>query len=241
MILIVPCFNESERINSDIWANKNDLFDKIIFVNDGSTDTTLAILNTIASEAKIQGNDNIVIISLPQNQGKGEAVRQGVLQCLKQFPKQQTIGYCDADLSTSLDEIRRLASLSIKNQIDFLLGSRVKLAGLNIERSCIRHYLGRTSATLISIFLSISVYDTQAGAKIFKSENAKIIFEDAFISRWLFDCELILRAKKAQINIIEEPLKEWSHIAANSKINLLSYLKSFKDLVKIRFAYSKLK
>jgi len=127
--------------------------------------------------------------------------------------------------------------LCSENNADFLMGSRIKLAGYEVERSGLRHYLGRLSATLISNLLNITVYDTQAGAKVFKLKHAEVLFSKPFISSWLFDCELILRAQSDNMSIAEEPLKKWIHHASDSKINFSSYTRSLKDLIKIRQHY----
>lgn len=239
MILIVPCFNEQNRIDSNTWLTQAAAFDKVLFVNDGSTDDTSTVLKTIAIAANKFKPEQVDILELTTNQGKAEAIRQGVLYSLNKYKHQQLLAYCDADLSTPLNEMQRLGSLCINDDIDFLLGSRIKLAGYEVDRSGLRHYLGRCSATLISIMLNISVYDTQAGAKVFQAEQAKILFDQPFISRWLFDCELILRAQKAGLKLIEEPLKKWVHQSNDSKISLSSYLNSLKDLIKIRVHYTR--
>ena len=238
MILIVPCYNEANRINSKTWIVNANLFTGIIFVNDGSTDNTIKIINQLISQAEKKQITNIKLHILDTNQGKAEAIRAGVLYAKNIFSEEKYLGYCDADLSTPLNEMHRLFKKCQTNQNGFLLGSRVKLSGFNVKRSGIRHYLGRASATLISLMLKITVYDTQAGAKIFNSQHADTLFKEKFISRWLFDCELILRAQQDGISVYEEPLRTWIHQDNSSKVNFSSYIKSLIDLIKIRNKYT---
>jgi len=237
LILIVPCFNEANRLERDVWLSNASRFDQILFVDDGSTDNTLKVLEELLSQAKEQNITNLQILVLKTNQGKAGAIRAGVLHSCKDLSSGSYIGYCDADLSTPLDEMQRLADTCKTDNIDFLLGSRIKLAGFNVERSGARHYLGRASATLICTLLNITVYDTQAGAKVFQAKFAETLFKNSFVSPWLFDCELILRAKHADISVREEPLKTWVHQDNDSKVNLVTYIKSLFDLLKIRKKY----
>ena len=54
------------------------------------------------------------------------------------------------------------------------------------------YYLGRLFATLASTLLDVRIYDTQCGAKIFRStDDLKIVLSKPFLSSWIFDVELI--------------------------------------------------
>ena len=117
-ILIIPCYNEAKRLDiatyRDFLLKNPDFF--LLFVNDGSTDKTATALKELEPT-----NSNFSIIELLKNNGKGEAVRQGVLHCLKTF-NFKYIGYCDADLSTPLNEF-----LIFRNKmIEFLLLKTIK-------------------------------------------------------------------------------------------------------------------
>jgi dolichyl-phosphate beta-glucosyltransferase len=72
-----------------------------------------------------------------------------------------------------------------------------------IERKPLRHYLGRIVATIISLYLKIRIYDTQCGAKILKREYAAHVFKDPFLSRWLFNVEILKRLQLDMDNLDE--------------------------------------
>jgi hypothetical protein len=187
-------------------------------------------------------SEMIHIVDLKSNSGKAEAVRCGINYILKNN-KAPLVGYWDADLSTPLSEIPQFIHFLTEHQeILFLMGSRIKRLGANIKRSEIRHYFGRMFATAVSIILKLPVYDTQCGAKLIRREIAEKIFCEQFISRWLFDVELIARliAKFGHIKVIgfiyEFPLNVWTD-KGKSKLKGIDFLRAPYELMLINYKY----
>ncbi|WP_373523932.1 glycosyltransferase [Aquiflexum sp.] len=239
LFIVIPCYNEEKKLlTSEIVDFVKQSSAKIIFVNDGSTDKTLEKLE----EIKEQIPDNIHIISNAKNIGKGNSVREGVHLALKDVCCEY-IGYFDADLSAPLDEASRLSQIAIKENKGFIMGSRVALFGYQIKRKPLRHYLGRIVATIISLYLKMQVYDTQCGAKILKREFAARVFKDPFLSRWLFDVEILRRLQMDMGNldevVKEVPLNVWIE-KGESKLNFLDLIKVPIDLVSIMIHYRKI-
>ncbi len=236
--LVIPCYNEANRLSkNDIikFYNKNKNI-HFILVNDGSNDTTIQLLNTI----KQSREDRIIVIDLKKNKGKGEAVRKGVLFALY-LKKFSVIGFLDADLSTPLKEVSKLIS-HFNNDVLFVYGSRFQRVGFQIKRKSYRHYLGRVFATIASNMLKLHVYDTQCGAKFFKSTIIEYLFLEKFNSNWIFDLEIFYRFinnnKNSDINTIakEIALENWEDING-SKIKLKHVLKIPYDMMKLYFLY----
>lgn len=235
-VLVIPCFNEEARLQPDAFAALlEDPRVELLFVNDGSTDGTEAALQRIAGAHR----ERIRVLSLEENLGKAEAVRRGMREAL--LSKPYGIGYLDADLATPPSEILRLLRVLYDRDVAVVLGSRIALLGRHIERSAARHYLGRLFATLASAALSLPVYDTQCGAKVFRAtESLRAALAEPFISRWAFDVELIGRlvrggpsAPALDITAFhEEPLLEW-HDVAGSKLRATHMARSLYDLGQI--------
>lgn len=220
-VIIVPCYNEAKRLPVHVFLNFVKKHDHIFFkfINDGSTDKSRQIINNLCRTYP----EKLEAIHLPKNVGKGEAVRIGLLHACNN--KCDFIGYWDADLSTPLSEINRFILVFKENRgIDAVLGSRVLLLGRMIERKAYRHYIGRVFATIFSHILNIPIYDSQCGAKLFRlTPEFKKIISLPFLTRWLFDVEIISRSldfsKNQPARIHEEPLLEWTHVA-DSKLKL---------------------
>jgi glycosyltransferase involved in cell wall biosynthesis len=220
LAIIVPCFNEEKRLDQLAFSQFAQLHQhiQIVFVNDGSSDKTVNIIENI-----IACHNNTELVNLSRNMGKGEAVRQGLIHAAKS-QSFNFIGYLDADLSASLEEFQDIYKYSIEKNADFIFGSRIKKLGSVIRRSYLRHIVGRILVTVIDKKFQLGYYDTQCGAKIFKSSLLQNILHKPFFTKWFFDIEIFLRLKAENKNYvgIEYPLQTWEN-KKGSKINLLSF------------------
>ncbi len=238
LVIVIPCFNEEYRIKTDCYSKFLKKYDKVFicFVNDGSTDNTIALLKRLKGDFPEQ----ILIINSLKNKGKAFAIREGVLKCLHTFSFIK-IAYLDADLSTSLEEC-----VSVSKQVDiatnFAFGSRIAKLDTTINRKLYRFLIGRYIATLISYQLGLKVYDTQCGCKVFERTLANKLFHENFISRWLFDVEIFHRLialygkNQLKYMVKEVPLKSWSD-TENSSVPFSYFFKLWIDLRNIRRTY----
>lgn len=241
-IVVVPCYNEVDRLDSDrfIEAGRAGLSLSFIFVDDGSTDGTRAILDRLA-----QREPRMSVLGLNANRGKAEAVRRGMQLAFERSPA--LVAYFDADLATPLAELDAMRAMFARDpELVLVLGSRVALLGRGIVRSPVRHYLGRVFATFASLALSLTVYDTQCGAKVFRNTPAvRSSFEEPFVTRWIFDVELLARlsvlADEGLLPPIERaaaeyPLKSW-HDVSGSKLKAPAAFAAGWELARIWLRY----
>lgn len=228
--IIIPFYNEEKRIEIERFHQifNNYLQYDFILVDDGSTDNTSIILNEFKNKFP-----NLTILKLDKNVGKAEAIRAAVLS----ISTTDFIVYYDADLATPFSELEKLIQFSTLHQnYKIVMGARIKLIGNGVKRSLTRHYFGRIFATIVSQFvLKVAVYDTQCGAKVIDFKIAKLIFSKPFLSKWLFDVELLKRLQKIHnLNEVvkEIPLENWTEIG-NSKIKVIDFFKIPFELLKI--------
>ncbi len=231
---MVPCFNEAARFNLGYWTEivesiPNSIF---IFVNDGSTDETGRILNSIEKS-------NVVSLNLPKNLGKEEAIRFGLNYALSSF-NPDYLGFLDSDGAFSPTDIRNIVSIANSkfiqpSKLTCLIASRVALSGRNIERSKLRHYLGRIIVSYVCLGWNNPPYDTQSGFKIFlRNSDFTEAVTTKFVTRWFFDIEILLRISRTHMERVWEiPLENWQEIG-KSKINSREFVRVIREIIVIR-------
>ena len=242
-IVVIPCYNEAHRLPVRQFEAfvSSERPQRLLFVNDGSTDGTLRLLESLRAYAP----QCFEVCDLPNNVGKAEAVRRGILRAFDSSPTY--VGYWDADLATPLETISTFCELlDTRSDIEMVLGARVRLLGRLVARSPVRHYPGRLFATAASLALGLGVYDTQCGAKLFRASPAiRSLFQGPFLTRWLFDIEIIARLIQARREtklpqaediIYEYPLKEW-HDVPGSKVKARDFAGAFIGLTRIYWRY----
>ena len=241
--VVVPCYNEERRLDVPAFAQflgSTALDVRLLFVDDGSTDGTAHRIASIIDLAPERAS----ILRLERNCGKAEAVRQGMNRLAAQ--NEDVVGFWDADLATPLEAMTALAHvLDRRPDVEWVFGARVALLGRHIERKPLRHYLGRVFATLAAVTLSLKVYDTQCGAKLFRASPAlQLVLAEPFISRWIFEIEMIARLGASQHShglrahdcIYEMPLLAWRDIRG-SKVKPTDFFRATLELARIRLRY----
>ena len=236
-IIVVPCYNESKRLRQDDFLHYVEQNDDVafLFANDGSRDNTLEVLQELTAK-----HERLLMLDIQPNGGKAEAVRKGMLYAAEQY-KPDYIAFWDADLATPLEEIEPMVKWADKGY-DAVMGLRLMRLGAKVKRKTMRHYLGRCFATVASMMLKLPVYDTQCGSKLFRREVVEAIFQEQFITRWLFDVELLARYKQrygveqAIQKIYEYPLFQWEDVDG-SQLKSRDFFKAPLELMKIRKRY----
>ena len=238
LCLVIPCFNEARRLDARALGAFSDTTGaSLCLVDDGSTDGTGRVLHELAASRPMA----IVVLDLQSNAGKAEAVRRGMLHARGWKPF-AWIGYWDADLAAPLAEAAAMYDTAHRHEdCRLVLGSRIRRLGATIERRAWRHYAGRVFATAASLTLRQPVYDTQCGAKLVRADIVPALFGKPFVSRWLFDVELLARLGRlegegAAGRTVEHPLAVWRHAGA-SKLTLGAMLRAPLDLWRIARRY----
>ena len=215
--IIIPLYNEEKRLKKSLISLIKFIKIKpkkkieIIFVSDGSTDSTNKIISLFIKE-----NKKILesfLIKYAKNVGKGYAIKKGILKS-----KNDWILICDADMSVDPNQFNiwyRNKKIIDKNKAYF--GSR-RHEKSNVKSSIVRKTLGLIFILFIRILLNIRLKDSQCGFKIFHRSYALKIFKKISSFRFAFDIELTILLTKFKINIIELPLK-WVH-QDGSKLSL---------------------
>jgi len=240
--IVIPCYNEANRLDlltfNSFLAQRNDY--TICFVNDGSSDNTLQILKDF--QRNHQGR--VYVYDAPQNNGKAEAIRSGVNYMLE-HTQATKIGFMDADLATGFDDYENLVG-SLNDDLDhdgMVIGSRTRVNTANIQRTAFRSASSNIFNKAIQWIIGLKINDTQCGAKVFTRKTANTLFQNAFISKWLFDIELLMRmrnryGKQSMLKKFKEvKLSKWTEVEG-SKITLRDAIQFPIQLIQIALNYN---
>lgn len=239
--IIIPCFNEEQRLNSPEFLSflRDQPNTRLYLVDDGSTDSTSTLLQQIQLQVPMQTR----VLLLPENQGKGCAVQNGFKAAIADGAK--IVSYLDADLATPLSELQRLIELLQADvSISTIFGSRSrKLAKQRahkqlIQRSMRRSIMGSAFSATSRKILGLPIHDPQCGAKVYRVQQPLLnAIREPFTSRWVFDLELALRLQEQIGNsaewLREEPLNSWQDVAG-SHLTTKDAVLGLKELVTLR-------
>jgi dolichyl-phosphate beta-glucosyltransferase len=226
--VVVPAYNEERRLPPTLldlvdYFDQQSLAYEIIVVDDGSNDSTSQVVRKFE-----RVREQVKLIQLPKNYGKGHAVRLGALNT-----HGKVILFADADGATPVVEFERLYT-AIQNGAEIAIGSRALYSNdTRVSTSFHRKVFGRIFNTFVNSLLLPELKDTQCGFKMFSRSAGLFLFKQQRSDRFSFDVELLYIARKAHIAIKEIPVN-WTNIPG-SKVNLLiDSIKMFRDLFRFK-------
>jgi dolichyl-phosphate beta-glucosyltransferase len=203
--VIVPCYNEGERLAATLGAIRDyasrgqGLGGGIewIFVDDGSSDETLRLLEDHAS-AELDAR----VVALPANRGKGAAIAAG-----DRIARAPIRAFTDCDLATPLSALEALPRLFGEFGADLVIGSRhTPWSRLVQPQPLLRRLAGRLFSFVMAHFHRSAFTDTQCGFKAWTGEFSSSVVQQIDEPGWSFDLEMIGRAEARQSKILELPV-----------------------------------
>ena len=220
-----------ERLESDAAACSYDY--EIIFSDDGSGDGCGDIVRDFAASHSAQSK--IRVIASSQNEGKGSAVRRGMLESRGDYAL-----FTDCDLAYGCDVIVDMLHAAEKQKCDLLIGSRAIHSEGYSGYTFARKMASKAFIKLLALSAGFDHSDSQCGIKLFSQGAAGEIFSRCTVNGWAFDFEALLIAEKLGFTIEEYPVRVINH--RESKIHLLSdSLKMMSDVRKIKKRVSQMK
>jgi len=229
--VVVPAYNEEARIGDALTRISAYLRDKkleaeILVVDDGSTDGTAK-----TAEAFLQARRGRVLRER-ENQGKGHAVRRGVLQAEGRW-----ILLTDADLSAPIEQHEQLAAIARDRDLDIVIGSRaVPGSRIEVRQPALREFMGKTFNVLARAVTGVPFRDTQCGFKLMDRDRVRPLFERMVVNRFAFDVELLFLCVRFGLRVEEVPVT-WRD-SGRSKVGLLvAPPRMILDLLRIRWRF----
>jgi glycosyltransferase involved in cell wall biosynthesis len=219
--IVIPAFNEARRLPATLAGWRSYLAEQaftsqVLVVDDGSRDNTAAIAE--------QGGARV--LRLGQNQGKGGAVRAGMLAAMG-----ERVAYADADMNVAPVYLGPALQL-LEQGADLVAGQR-ELSEYAAAEGPVRLAAGGLVQVTRRVLVIRSVRDTQCGFKVFRRSLAQAIFSRTLIRSFAFDIEVLFLARSLGARIVTMPVTTTFH--AESTFNVRKHLpRLLHDIVQIR-------
>jgi glycosyltransferase involved in cell wall biosynthesis len=198
--VVIPVFNESPTVarvlSSVVTADCSGLKLELVVIDDASTDTTA---KEIAKWQKSNPKVAFHSITHKVNQGKGAAVKNGILKTTGDIVLIQ-----DADLEYSPEEYPLLLEPFLTSDADAVYGSRF-ISSRPHRVLYFWHYVANLWLTCLSNALTnLNLTDMETGAKAFRGELIRQLAPQLESQRFGFEPEITARlAKVPQVSLYE--------------------------------------
>lgn len=228
--VVIPTYNNEKTLERVISGVLKEVpADRLIVVNDGSTDQTSEILSALANE--------IHIVSYTQNQGKGYALRKGFAYAIKNgFENAITI---DSDGQHYPEDIPSFIETAQENKGAVLMGSR-NMTQEGVPKSS--SFGNRFSNFWFFVETGINLPDTQTGFRLYPLEKMKDM--RFYTTKFEFEIEVIVRLawkstpfKAIPVNVKYDPEERVSHFRKGPDFFRISVLNSILVIIALLYYY----
>jgi dolichyl-phosphate beta-glucosyltransferase len=227
--VVIPAYNEEARLAHSLpliarYLTEQSFTAEIVVVDDGSTDGTAALAAQL-----LRGRGRV--LRVPENRGKGHAVRHGVLHAEGRW-----VLFTDADLSAPIEEHAKLAAASRDHDLDLAIGSRA-VEGSHVEGSrLLRRVMRRTFNRVIKLLTGLPFNDTQCGFKLLDRERLRPLFERMIVDGFAFDVELLFLCSRFGMRVQEVPIV-WRNDPRTKVGVLVDPFRMVLDVARVRWRF----
>ena len=205
--IIVPVYNEEDNLNrveKELLAYTTMATKKtaILFVNDGSTDKSQAMIESICAK-----NEAFGYISFKKNKGLSAAIKAGI-----DHVSTDLVGYIDSDLQTSPEDFNKL--LEHIDTYDLVTGVRA-----DRKDNFVKNMSSTIANSIRRVFTHDGMDDTGCPLKVLKTRYAKRIPMFKGLHRFLPAMILLQEGKVLQI-----PVRHFPRIAGTAKFGVWNRL-----------------
>ena len=196
--VVVACYNEEPHLEESFRQLRAVLDDfhrpwEVVFVDDCSRDGTRGVLERIVRE---HPGLPLRVLLHEHNQGRGATVSDGF-----RVARGAVVGYLDIDLEVHAHYIAPVVR-AVEQGADVATVRRLYFVRAG---ALLRHVLSRGYAWLVRRLLSTRLVDTESGFKFFRREKLMPLLEQVEDRHWFWDTEVMIRAERAGLRIVEVP------------------------------------
>ena len=199
-IALIPAYNEEATI-ADVIHHTKPFVNKILVINDGSTDTT----KQVSIQAGAEVIDNIV------NRGLGQTMKRGYEEALRQDA--DIIVQLDADGQYLAKEIPLLIQPILENEADLVLGSR--LENIQYKMPTFKKVGNKAFSSVLRMLTGADVADGQTGFRAMRHEVLENAMPD---NKYTYTQEMIIKAAKEGWRIKSVPITFVERAAGESRL-----------------------
>ncbi len=232
----MPCYNEERTIEKIIQevieVDLGKTRKEIIIVDDGSKDNTRPLLKKLEKK-----HPEIKLIFQKKNQGKGAALRKGILES-----KGDVVVIQDADLEYDPEEYKRLLYPIERGHADVVYGSRF-IGGEPHRIIYYRNQIANKFLTMLSnLFTGLNLTDMETCYKMFKGDLVRDLATKLKAQRFGFEPEITARVAKAKVAVYEIGISYYGRSKEEGKkIGLKDGLKAIYEIIYFNLTVRKTK
>ena len=198
--VVVPVHNEEETVERNFkhivaFLRKSKWTFEIVAVNDGSTDGTGRLLEKTSSQIP-----EMVVVSYPQNAGKGNALQKGISATQGKW-----VLTLDADLELPVELLDPFFEVQRRTGAQVVIGSKWH-PDSKVEYPSSRKFLSKGLHLLVRLLFPLNVTDSQVGIKLIEGDSARFMNRITLVKRFAWDIEFLLAARVAHLKIAEAPI-----------------------------------
>jgi len=190
--IVIPAFNEVARLSpgfdrlAPVLAQWGPDSTEVVFVDDGSTDATMATI------AQIYGHlPHLKVVSQPTNLGKGAAVRLGWASAVGAH-----VFTMDADMAIDPRHLPEIDAALATHA--FVPGNRASGGSIRYD-SWFRSVAGVVFHQVVAHYTDTRLRDTQCGCKGFQLPFARLLGLFGMIDGFAYDAELFYLARRLAV------------------------------------------
>jgi len=227
--LILPAYNETRRLVPGLTVAisylQNQTYQwELIIVDDGSRVPVQEFLKGTPVARRMKKLP-VTILRLPKNSGKGAAIARGVAVARGRY-----IVFSDVDFSVNITMLSQILSALSYAQV-VIASRRAPGSVIGTHQPILRETAGRLFTYFSNTLLGLRVYDSTCGFKGFERCAAKRLFHDLVIGGWVFDAEVLWRARHWNMQIAQVPV-HWSD-KKGTHVHSIDVFHSWVDLFKL--------
>lgn len=221
-------WNEDSWVQHAYWEirhaiERHNLDAQIVFATDGCTDRTIEIIKDLQ-----KSDPFLILFNSKERLGRGLALKRA-------FQRLDTpyVVYMDSDLATDLKQLPKLIE-HLNDGADIVTGSRL-MKNSACTRNRKRDFFSRIYNMMARFLFRSKIHDHQCGFKGFNRVSTKRVLEEVRSTDWFWDAEILIRAQKSGLKVVEFPVRWCDRDDKDSKVNLWKDAKDMgMELVRLR-------